>query len=60
MTSDTIIANNLKVKKAEVLESLTVNGTPVGSGNNATPLNIVFGISDVPANPDAHTLYFLY
>lgn len=60
VTSDTIIANNLKVKKAEVLESLTVNGTPVGSGNNATPLNIVFGISDVPANPGAHTLYFLY
>ena len=57
--TDTVVANNLKVKRAEVLESLTVNGYAIGT-TQAPTLNINFGLSSLPEDPDPNTLYFLY
>ena len=57
--TNTVIANNLKVKRAEVLESLTVNGNKIGT-QQAPSLNISFGLPALPEDPDENTLYFLY
>lgn len=59
LTASQIDVENLTVKKAEVLESLTVNGNAIGT-TNAPSLNISFGLSSLPENPDSNTLYFLY
>lgn len=54
--SDTIIANNLKAKNIDA-EYLTVDGQPISASNS---LNISFGLSSLPENPDPNTIYFLY
>jgi hypothetical protein len=54
--SSLINADEIHATVAE-FNYLTVNGVPIGENK---PLNIVFGLSSVPSDPEANTLYFLY
>ena len=54
--TELINADEIHATVAE-FEYLTVDGQPISASNS---LNISFGLSSLPENPDPNTLYFLY